>query len=126
MTILEAIISGMVQGLTEFLPVSSSGHLAVLQNVFGEINVGFDVVVHLATLFAILVYFSKDILSLIKGFFSFDLKNEDFRISVFIILATLPIMIVGWFFRNFIYGFFSDLYAVSLGFLVSGMFFMAT
>ena len=122
MNIIQALILGIVQGLTEFLPVSSSGHLALLQNYFGEVNVGFDVVLHFATLLAVLVFFFKDILELIKGFFSFDWNNEKFRFAIYILLATIPIALVGYFMKDIIYNIFSNLYVVSLGFFISGMF----
>jgi len=122
MDILQALILGIVQGLTEFLPVSSSGHLALLQNYFNEVNVGFDVMLHLATLLAILVFFSKDILDLIKGFFTFNWKDERFRTVIYILLATIPIAFVGYYGKDMIYNIFSNLYVVSLGFFISGMF----
>ena len=122
MNILQALILGIVQGLTEFLPISSSGHLALLQNYFGEVSVGFDVVLHFATLLAILVYFAKDIVFMARDFFSFDIRREGFRTAVFLVIATIPIVIVGWFFRNLIYSFFSNLYVVAMGFIISGMF----
>jgi len=122
MEIIQALILGIIQGLTEFLPVSSSGHLALFQNYIGNVDVGFDVVLHLATLLAVVIFFFKDILLLIKGFFSFDWRNEDFRTSIFIVIASIPIAFIGYFFRYYIYGFFSNLYVVSIGFFISGMF----
>jgi len=68
MTIIESLISGIVQGLTEFLPVSSSGHLVLVHSFFGfkEPNIFFDICLHAATLLAVLVYFGKDIIGLIR------------------------------------------------------------
>jgi len=122
MNIIQALILGIIQGLTEFLPVSSSGHLALIQNFFGDVNVSFDVVLHFATLLAIIVFFFKDILMLIKGFFGFNWKDENFRLAIYIIIASIPIAIIGYLFRYVIYGFFNSLYIVSLGFFISGMF----
>jgi len=122
MKIIQALILGIVQGITEFLPVSSSGHLALLQNFFGEVNVGFDVILHLATLLAVLVFFFKDIIDLIKGFFTFSWKDERFRTVIYLLLATLPIAFIGYYTKDIIYNIFSNLYVVSLGFFISGMF----
>ena len=72
MTILDAIIQGIVQGLTEFLPVSSSGHLAITQHitgVAGEGNLFFNVMLHVGTLVAVVAFYHKLIWSLIKEFF---------------------------------------------------------
>ena len=122
MNIIQALILGIIQGITEFLPVSSSGHLALIQNLIGEVNVSFDVILHMATLLAVLVYFSKDIWNLIKGFFSFSWKDERFRTCIYIIIASIPIALIGYGFRYFIYSLFNNLYVVSLGFFISGMF----
>lgn len=73
MTLLQSILLGLVQGLTEFLPVSSSGHLAILHSLFGldsgENIVAFDLLLHLGTLIAVFIVFYKDIWALIKAFF---------------------------------------------------------
>ena len=122
MNILQALILGIIQGITEFLPISSSGHLALFQNYFQEVNVGFDVIVHLATLLAILVFFSKDIIKIIKDILIWDTKSENFKIAVYIIIASIPIALIGFFFRYFIYSLFENLYVVALGFFISGMF----
>ena len=122
MNIIQALILGIIQGITEFLPVSSSGHLALFQNYIGNVNVGFDVVLHFATLLAIVVFFFKDIVGIVKDFFTWNTGSENFRMAWFIIIASVPIAFVGWFFRNFVYSLFSNLYVVALGFFISGMF----
>lgn len=74
MTLIEAIICGIVQGAAEFLPISSSGHLALLHAMFGlsdpETCMTFDVMLHLATLAAVVCVYSRDVLALIKAFFT--------------------------------------------------------
>ena len=82
MDIIQAIIIGLVQGLTEFLPVSSSAHLIFAQQALGVADVGlaFDVLLHVGTLVAVIVYFFNDIVNMIKGFLLslVDLKNGNF------------------------------------------------
>src|SRR5262245_38940303 len=92
--ILQAIILGLVQGLTEFIPVSSSGHLLLLHEAFGIQGGGltFDVALHVGTLLALVLYFFKDILLLVQGLLG---RNEHRRLSWLLIGATLPAVIVG-------------------------------
>lgn len=125
MEIIQSIILGIIQGLTEFLPVSSSGHLALLQNYFGEVNVSFDILLHVATLLAVIFYFFRDIAALIRGFFSFSWKNENFRIAIYLAIATIPAGIAGYFLSGFIDEVFSSLLIVGIGFFISGIFLLA-
>ncbi len=112
---IKAIILGIVQGLTEFLPVSSSGHLKIFSQ-FGhdslQNNVGFDVVVHFATLLAVMIVFRKRYLDLIKESYTsfhdkkFSLKRayqecHQFRTAVFVILASIPTAIIGLSFKDY-------------------------
>ena len=95
MQIIQSLILGIVQGLTEFLPVSSSGHLNVFPWVFGweTITESFDVALHLGTLIAILIYFYKDWINLIKGGFRKVFKKEDStdgRIFWYLVICTIP------------------------------------
>lgn len=92
---IQAVILGIVQGLTEFLPVSSSAHLNVFPWVFGwdTISESFDVALHLGTLFAILIYFFKDWINLIVGGAKKVFKKEDSlngKIFWYLVIATIP------------------------------------
>lgn len=99
MSLLEAIILGIIQGLTEFLPVSSSGHLELAkaiqgQDLNGESSIMMTVVVHFATALSTLVVFRKEVLDIIRGLFQFK-NNEEFRFSIKIILSMIPAAFVG-------------------------------
>lgn len=97
MSLFEAIILGIVQGLTEFLPVSSSGHLELVKAIFGaEIkdSMTMTVVLHFATALSTCFIFRKDIIEIIKGLFQFK-NNEQFRFSLKIILSMIPAALVG-------------------------------
>jgi len=99
---IEALILGLVQGLTEFLPVSSSGHLEIgkaLLGVNAEDNLRFTVVVHGATVLSTLIVFRKDILALIQGLFEFK-WNESTQYVAKIAFSMIPIAIVGLFFKD--------------------------
>ena len=101
MSSLEAIILGLIQGLTEFLPVSSSGHLAIGKALFGieTADLSFEVVVHAATVLATIVVFWKDILALFRGLFKWQMNSET-RYILLIFLSMIPVFIVGMFFKD--------------------------
>ena len=104
MTIIEAIILGIVQGLTEFLPVSSSGHLCLAREIMG-VNIteslAFDVTLHAATVLSTIVVLWSEIWRLLKGAFVFSGKiNEEQSYILKIILSMIPIGIVGIFFKD--------------------------
>jgi undecaprenyl-diphosphatase len=98
----DALILGLVQGLTEFLPVSSSGHLEigkVLLNIEVKENLTFTVLVHFATVLSTIVVFRKDIKNLLAGLFQFK-WNEETRYIFKILLSMLPVLIAGLLFRE--------------------------
>ncbi len=106
MDIFQAFLLGIIQGLTEFLPVSSSGHLEIGHNllgVTGHNNLVFAVVVHGATVLSTLVVFRQDILSLFKGLFAFQ-WNEETKYVAFLLFSALPVIVLGLFFREEIEG----------------------
>lgn len=102
MDVIEAIILGIVQGLTEFLPISSSGHLEIgstILGVSGEENLTFTIAVHAATVLSTITILHKDIFELLKGFFKFE-WNEETQYLFKIGISLVPIMIVGLFFKD--------------------------
>lgn len=108
MNIIEAIILGIVQGLTEFLPVSSSGHIelgTVLLGVQSKENLLFSVVVHSATALSTIVVFRKDIADLFKGLFRFE-WNESVEYIAKLLLSMIPVGLIGVFYKDQIEAFF--------------------
>lgn len=102
MTWFEALILGLIQGLTEYLPVSSSGHLAIGSALFGiegEENLAFTIIVHVATVLSTLVILWKEIEWIFKGLFKFQM-NDETRYVINIIVSMIPIGIVGVFFKD--------------------------
>lgn len=132
MNIFEALILGLVQGLTEFLPVSSSGHLVIFSNILGiQIDDGnaFSVLLHLATFISVCFIYYKDIIELIKEFFlmlgdlfrgRFDLTRPYRRMLIMLIIATIPAVAVGLLFKLF------DLDAALSNLLVVGIMLIIT
>lgn len=99
MEILQAIILGIIQGLTEFLPVSSSGHLEIAKALLGdesmpEESMLMTVVLHAATALSTIIFFRKEILQILKGLFAFK-NNEELHFSLKIILSMIPAALVG-------------------------------
>jgi undecaprenyl-diphosphatase len=100
---LQALILGIVQGLTEYLPVSSSGHLAIGQELFGlddgEGKLAFTVLLHIATVLSTVVILWKDIVWIFKDLFKFK-WNEGTKYAVNILISMIPVGIVGFFFKD--------------------------
>lgn len=98
----EALFLGLLQGLTEYLPVSSSGHLAIGAAIFGinsEDNLEFTIIVHVATVLSTLVVLWKDIDWILKGLFKFQM-NEETKYFINIVISMIPVGIVGVFFKD--------------------------
>ena len=100
----EALVLGLVQGLTEYLPVSSSGHLAIGASLFGvngEDNLAFTIMVHVATVLSTLVILWKEIDWIFKGLFKFKM-NEETKYFLNIVVSMIPVGIVGVFFKDYV------------------------
>jgi undecaprenyl-diphosphatase len=94
MTIIQAIILGLIQGITEFVPVSSSGHLVLAHHFLNITTTGlsFDVALHLGTLIALILFFYKDLWKLAKAIFT---KQNETKLAWLLVLATVPAVIIG-------------------------------
>ena len=124
--VVEAIILGVVQGLTELLPVSSSAHLYLLSEYFFKwtISDSFDIALHFGTLLAICIFFFKDWISLIKGGFNKVFKKEDStegRIFWYIVAATIPAGIIGIVFEHYLEGYLKQPLIVATALIVMGI-----
>jgi undecaprenyl-diphosphatase len=124
MSLLEAIILGIVQGLTEFLPVSSSGHIELTKAIFNtqvEEDLLFTVLLHAATALSTILVFRKDIMALFKGLFQFK-WNDETKYCLFILISMIPAAIVGLFFEHKIEALFdSNILLVGLMLLLTGL-----
>jgi undecaprenyl-diphosphatase len=119
MTVLQAILLGVIQGITEFLPISSSGHLIIFESLFGlkvEELLDFDIALHMGTLLAILIYFRKDIWELLT------FKNP--KLIKFILIGTIPAVVIGFLFKDAIEAALRSPFSVSILMITVGILFL--
>lgn len=130
--LMKSILLGIIQGLTEFLPVSSSGHLVIFQHLFSIVsdNVAFEVIVHLGTLMSVVVVYWTDIVQMIKSFFVGLLSGKikkayendlHFKLSLLVIIGTVPAVIAGIFFRDFFEEIFHNIKLVGVTLLITSV-----
>ncbi len=136
MSLLQAIIMGIIQGLTEFLPISSSGHLVIVPFLLGwtipeEHVFVFDVLVQMGTLLAVIVYFRKDLWSILSGFVQGLTHRRPFstlksRMGWYLILATIPAGLFGVFIKDHVESAFNSPVATALFLLVTASFLLVS
>ena len=120
-SLIEILILAVIQGLTEWLPVSSSGHLIITQKVLGlNLPLIYSVMLHVGTLFVVLTVFRKDILDIIKALVKRDFSTEEGKLGLFITVGSVPIAIIGFLFYDVFESLFSNLPAVGLALLITG------
>lgn len=133
MDIIQAMIIGIVQGLTEFLPVSSSAHLVFTPYLLGtESTLAFDTLLHIGTLVAVVVYFWNDLVHMFKSFivsladltrgkFCDGLREDQFKkLAWMVIIGTIPAGLAGVFFKDFFEGLFTNIPAVGVFLIITG------
>lgn len=134
MTLIQAIILGIFQGISEFLPISSSGHLVILQHFFGikEGNLFFTEMLHFGTLISIVIVYFNDIIKIIVEFFKMlgsGIKNKKFKIvndyqklALLIIIGSIPTAIIGFLFEDFFKKLYSSsILPIGVAFLITGL-----
>lgn len=114
------IILAIIQAASEFLPISSSGHLAIYSKLFSSPNLFYFTLLHLASLFAVLIFLKDDIIKLLK----FD--SESKKIWFYLIIATIPAALFGFLFNDFIEGMFNSFLSISVSFFITGLVLFST
>lgn len=134
MSLIEIIVLGIIQGLTEFFPISSSGHLVLFQNLFGlkEPQIFADVMLHIGTLLSLFVFLRRDLYELAKSFYNFcrnpQKHSSDPRMKLIfaIVLASIPTALIGYLFGDFFESLFGNLRTVGLALIITGCYLFLT
>ncbi|AKU92359.1 undecaprenyl-diphosphatase UppP [Vulgatibacter incomptus] len=128
MTLLQAIVLGIVQGLTEFLPISSTAHLRIVPALLGWQDPGaaFSAVIQIGTVLAVLIYFRKDLWAMVTGFLrglraGKPLEDPHARLGLFIVAGTVPVVAAGLLFQKVIKSELRSLYVIAASLLVVGL-----
>jgi len=121
--IISALILAVIQGATEWFPVSSSGHLILFERLLGyEGGLLFEISLHFGTLMAVFVYFGKDITDIIRDFLLGRWKTQNGKMGLLLIVASIPAAIVGFFVKDIFETAFSGLGILAFGFGITGLF----
>ena len=123
--IFKAIILGIIQGISEYLPISSTAHLRIIPAFFGwkDIGAGYTAVIQIGTMIAIIIYFRKDLMAMLSAVISsvksgnFKLQNE-FKLFVIICAGTIPILILGYLFKGLIRNEFRSMYVMAASMII--------
>jgi undecaprenyl-diphosphatase len=139
MDLLESFLLGLLQGITEFLPISSSGHLVLAQHLLGldsEKGITFEIVVHFGSLLSIILYFRRDILSILQQSFillstpstlrKYSLWSAEQRVILYILISMIPAFLVGIFLKSYIEDAFESPFWVSSMLIITGFVLFST
>lgn len=119
---LSQLILALIQGVTEWFPISSSGHLVLASSLLGyENTLAFDLALHFGTLMAVFVYFGKDISDMARDFLLGRFTTGPGRTGIFLLIATVPAGLVGFFFRDFFEHNVNNLHFLAWGFAITGV-----
>ncbi len=127
MDLLGIILLSILQGITEWLPVSSSAHLALAQYYFiGQIPILYDLGLHVGTTLAVLVYFREKILKIILSVLKFQTKSEEFNLAAMIVLASIPTAIIGFALKGFFESMYSNPFSIGLALVITAAILLST
>ncbi len=127
MDLLQSIILGLIQGITEWFPISSTGHLRIAEHFFGlSVPLLFDVALHVGTLLVTLIYFRKDIVNVLGALFKRDFKSDDGKLILPIIIGTIPTALIAVLAGNELDAYFSSLLLLGVGFIAGGIVLVAS
>jgi len=127
MDILQAVLLGVLQGITEWLPISSSGHLAIAQQMMGlQVPVAFDVLLHMGTLAAVVVYYRKMLLEMLHAVLRLEFKEGPGRTALLVLAGSIPTAVIGFTFKEFFESMFSSLTLVGAALVLTGCVLFAT
>lgn len=119
--LIKTIILGIVQGITEWLPISSSGHLVVLEHFFGLATTPlFDVVLHLGTLAVVILFLRREVLGILGSLYHLDFYSEYGRLIPLLIFATIPTGIIGLIYAQFFEDSLSGILPIGISFIIGG------
>jgi undecaprenyl-diphosphatase len=120
--LIETIIIAFIQGLTEWLPVSSSGHLVLAEKFLNQSpSLTLQVALHFGTLMSVFVYFGKDITDILQDILRFRFKTENGKLGIFIIIATIPAAIAGFLLKNTVSSILTNLTITTISFGITGL-----
>ncbi len=125
--LIETIILGIIQGLTEWLPISSTGHLRLTEHVMGiTVPVLFDVALHVGTLFVVLLFFRREVREMVLAIVHSNLKSKYGKMAPLIIVGVIPTLIIGLFFGTMVEGLFVGVVPIAAALMLSGAALFAT
>ncbi len=123
MEIVYVILLAIIQGITEWLPISSSAHLALAQQILDvQPPILFDIFLHVGTIAAVMVFMRNEILDMLRALVKADIGDENFRLAALVIAASIPTAVVGFTFRDFFESMFLDSKAIGTALVITGIF----
>lgn len=121
------LILSLIQGITEWLPISSSAHLALAQHYFfGELPIIYDMGMHVGTMLAVLLYFRDRILGMIKSVLTFDRESKGFKTALLIILGSIPTALIGFSMKEFFVSMYNEPFFIGIALLITALFLFST
>lgn len=121
LTLIDILILAVVQGITEWLPISSFGHLVIVEKYLGLAPpLIFNVMLHVGTVFVVLAVFWRDIVKIVKALVRLDFKTDEGKLALFIVVGSVPTALIGFFFRDVFESFSHSLFVVGVALLITG------